>query len=104
MKRFRLACIEGESGERWDSIVIVTVGRELTCGVVAAQVVSARAEVIMAAGPYHSAKLLQLSGIGPADVLQPLGVDVIADLPVGESAQVRSALKPKLKSVLCFAL
>ena len=58
----------------------------------------------MTAGPYHSAKLLQLSGIGPADVLQPLGVDVMADLPVGMSAQVRSALKPKLKNVLCFAL
>ena len=42
----------------------------------------------MSAGPYHSPKLLQLSGIGPAEVLQGFGIDSVADLPVGESAQV----------------
>ena len=52
------------------------------------QVIGARAEVIMSAGPYHSPKLLQLSGIGPAEVLQGFGIDSVADLPEGESAQV----------------
>jgi choline dehydrogenase len=37
--------------------------------------------VIVAAGAYHSPALLQRSGIGPADQLRGLGLDVIADLP-----------------------
>ena len=32
--------------------------------------------VILSAGPYHSPKLLQLSGIGPADVLTPVGIPI----------------------------
>lgn len=51
--------------------------------------VSARREVISCAGPYHSAKLLQLSGIGPRSLLEARGIPVVADLPVGEDAQVR---------------
>lgn len=40
--------------------------------------------VVLAAGAVHSPAILQRSGIGPADaVLRPLGVEVIADLPVG---------------------
>lgn len=39
---------------------------------------------MLAAGAAHSPAVLQRSGIGPADaVLRPLGVDVVADLPVG---------------------
>ena len=43
---------------------------------------SARAgrEVILAAGAIQSPQLLQLSGIGPADLLQQLGIPVVADL------------------------
>ena len=45
-------------------------------------------EVISAAGPYGSPRLLQLSGIGPATVLNDLGVDVTLDLPVGQNTLV----------------
>jgi hypothetical protein len=34
---------------------------------------------------------LQLSGIGPAETLAEFGIPVLADLPVGEDAHVRSA-------------
>lgn len=43
----------------------------------------------MAAGPYHSPKLLLLSGIGPAAVLQSFSIPQVVDLPVGQSAQVQ---------------
>lgn len=52
------------------------------------QVVNARREVILSAGPIASPHLLQLSGIGPAAVLQQAGIDVVHDLPgVGENLQ-----------------
>jgi choline dehydrogenase len=52
------------------------------------QVLSARREVILSAGPIASPQLLQLSGIGPAAVLQQAGIDVVQDLPgVGENLQ-----------------
>ena len=49
---------------------------------------NARREVILSAGPVASPHLLQLSGIGPAAVLQPAGVEVKHELPgVGENLQ-----------------
>jgi choline dehydrogenase len=52
------------------------------------QSLSARREVILSAGPIASPHLLQLSGIGPAAVLQQAGIDVVHDLPgVGENLQ-----------------
>ena len=42
---------------------------------------TARREVIVCAGSIDSPRLLQLSGIGPADVLRAAGVDVRVDLP-----------------------
>ena len=50
--------------------------------------INAYREVISAAGSVGSPQLLQLSGIGPAQVLQKAGVEVVKDLPgVGENLQ-----------------
>jgi len=49
--------------------------------------VHAEREVLLAAGTYNTAKLLMLSGIGPADHLRAHGIGVRADLPVGSNLQ-----------------
>ena len=41
----------------------------------------AGAEVIVAAGAFNSPQLLQLSGLGPAELLRAHGINVVADLP-----------------------
>jgi choline dehydrogenase len=41
----------------------------------------ARAEVIVSGGAYGSPQLLQLSGLGPAEHLQAMGVNVLRDMP-----------------------
>jgi choline dehydrogenase len=48
----------------------------------------ARGEVIVCGGVFNSPQLLQLSGIGPADLLQRMGIEVIRDMPaVGSHLQ-----------------
>jgi choline dehydrogenase-like flavoprotein len=48
----------------------------------------ARREILLSAGAIQSPKLLELSGVGPADHLQRLGIDVVADAPeMGENLQ-----------------
>lgn len=50
--------------------------------------VRARREVLLAAGAIQSPQLLQLSGVGPAELLRGLGIGVVADLPgVGRNLQ-----------------
>jgi choline dehydrogenase len=50
--------------------------------------VNAAREVLLAAGSLHSPQLLQLSGIGPAPLLQQFGIPVVRNLPgVGENLQ-----------------
>ena len=52
------------------------------------QTVSANREVILSAGPIASPHILQLSGIGPGEVLKQAGIEVQHDLPgVGENLQ-----------------
>jgi len=41
----------------------------------------ANAEVIVASGAFNSPQLLQLSGLGPAELLRSHGIPVVADLP-----------------------
>ncbi len=49
---------------------------------------SAAQEVILCAGALQSPQLLQLSGVGPADLLRDLGIPVIVDAPeVGRNLQ-----------------
>ena len=52
------------------------------------QILRARREVIVSGGAFHSPQLLMASGIGPADHLRSVGVEVVHDLPgVGENLQ-----------------
>jgi choline dehydrogenase len=48
----------------------------------------AKREVVLCAGAYNSPPLLELSGIGPRDVLEDLGIEVLHELPgVGANLQ-----------------
>ncbi|WP_372803700.1 GMC family oxidoreductase [Paracoccus seriniphilus] len=61
--------------------------------------VSARRETVLSAGAINSPQILQLSGIGPAAVLQSHGIEVLRDAPVGENLQdhlqIRAVFKVK---------
>jgi choline dehydrogenase len=46
----------------------------------AKHVARANAEVILASGAFNSPQLLQLSGVGPGDLLRQHGIDVVADM------------------------
>ena len=78
------------TGAQVDSIVVEN-GRAI--GVAYRQggetkTVRAAREVLVASGTYNSAKLMLLSGIGPAEHLREHGIEVIADLPgVGANLQ-----------------
>lgn len=69
-------------------------------------IVHARRGVIVSAGTVHSPKLLQLSGVGPADLLSNLGIDIVHALPgVGEnfhdhySPRLVARLKPDVDTL-----
>jgi choline dehydrogenase-like flavoprotein len=46
--------------------------------------ITARKEVILSAGSFHSPQLLMLSGVGPKADLEKIGVKTLQDLPVGK--------------------
>ncbi|AJE49186.1 GMC family oxidoreductase [Celeribacter indicus] len=70
-----------------------------------AETVTARRCTIVSAGTANTAKLLQLSGIGPAALLKEHGIPVLRDLPVGENfsdhyaCRVVARVKPRYKTV-----
>ena len=48
----------------------------------------ARKEILISGGAYNSPQLLQLSGVGPAELLRKHGIDVVLDAPgVGQDLQ-----------------
>ena len=77
----RLLFARGADGAlRCSGAEVVRGGRKVT--------VTARREVILCAGAIGSPQILQLSGVGPADLLQRLGIAVVQDLPgVGANLQ-----------------
>ena len=62
-------------------------GVEYRSGGRATQVVDAAREVILCGGAFNTPPLLMLSGIGPAAHLRALGIEPVADLPVGKNLQ-----------------
>ncbi|SLN53512.1 Alcohol dehydrogenase [acceptor] [Pseudoruegeria aquimaris] len=66
----------------------VKAGRATGVEMADGTVLSADREVILSSGAIGSPRLLQLSGIGPADHLKALGIDVVFDQPgVGANLQ-----------------
>ncbi len=86
-KRPNLTIVTGAQANR----VLIEDGR--ATGVVyraggTARVHTAQREVLLCGGALNSPQLLMLSGIGPADELRRLGIDVVADAPgVGANLQ-----------------
>jgi choline dehydrogenase len=56
----------------------------------------ATGEVILAAGAFNSPQLLQLSGVGPADLLKSHGIEVIADM-LGVGADLQDHLQIRMQ-------
>ena len=89
----RLIVEKQEDGSQRCTGVQVWTGEELITA-------TATQEVILCAGSIGTPQILQLSGIGPADLLQGLGIPVVQDLPgVGanlqDHLQIRSVYKVK---------
>ena len=71
------------------------IGVEYRCGDTT-RVAHANAEVIVAGGTFNSPQLLQLSGLGPAALLQSFGINVIADMP-GVGAELQDHLQVRMQ-------
>ncbi len=68
--------------------ILVEYGRALGVEMADGTKIMADREVILSSGAIGSPRLLQLTGIGPADHLQSLGIDVVYNQPnVGENLQ-----------------
>jgi choline dehydrogenase len=60
------------------------------------RVAHATAEVVVAGGTFNSPQLLQLSGLGPAALLQSFGINVVADIP-GVGAELQDHLQVRMQ-------
>ncbi|MCX7889130.1 MAG: FAD-dependent oxidoreductase [Rhodobacteraceae bacterium] len=68
--------------------ILVAGGRATGVVTLGGEVLHAAREVVLCAGAIGSPRLLMLSGIGPADHLAAVGIDVVHDLPgVGRNLQ-----------------
>jgi choline dehydrogenase-like flavoprotein len=76
LPRTHVARVVIENGRATGVEVLAKTGRT---------VIRAEREVILSAGVYGSPHVLMLSGVGPADHLRAFGIDVAADLPVGDN-------------------
>jgi choline dehydrogenase-like flavoprotein len=77
-------------GRRATGVVVRGAGGE--------RLIAARGEVILAAGAVGSPKLLQLSGVGEAGLLQRLGIPLVADSPgVGRNLQEHYNIQIKFR-------
>ena len=86
----RLLIERGDAGLRCTGVELVRGGQALT--------LRAAREVVLSAGSIGSPQILQLSGIGPAELLRQHGVPMMAELPgVGanlqDHLQIRSVYK-----------
>jgi len=62
------------------------------------RIVYARYEVVLCSGAIQTPQLLQLSGIGPADLVGRHGIPVVRDLPgVGENLQDHLQVRPSFR-------
>jgi choline dehydrogenase len=91
-------CIETSGGSRRATGVEVRVAGGV-------RTISARREVILAAGAIGSPQILQLSGVGPGAVLQRAGIAVLHDLPgVGENLHDHLQIRLMYKVSGCTTL
>ncbi|GIH28954.1 choline dehydrogenase [Acrocarpospora phusangensis] len=65
--------------------VLISGGRASGVALAGGGTIRASREVILTAGAFGSAQLLMLSGVGPAGHLREHGIEVAADLPVGDN-------------------
>jgi choline dehydrogenase len=60
-------------------------------------------QVILTAGVYHTPQILQLSGVGPAEELERLGVETVIDLPgVGGNYQDHAGVLMTFEGIVDF--
>jgi choline dehydrogenase-like flavoprotein len=76
LPRTQVARVVVENGRATGVEILTKHGRET---------IHAEREVIVSGGTFGSPHLLMLSGIGPAEHLRAFGIDVHADLPVGDN-------------------